>query len=151
MSILGAILIIGLLYIAIKTGILGAILSALFSAIGTLFGLLGNAIGNLIGNLISGIASGIVGLLGIIAIPAAIIIICILIIRMIKYTFFTQHVDQRNEYYIPSGPVYIGNKKSKIVHKAYDDAASTISPHHCVYFNSLSEAMERGYRPSRKP
>ena len=149
MSILGAIVIIGFIYILIKVGILGVVLNALFSAIGTLLGLLGNAIGNLIGGLISGIVSGIVSLLGIIAIPAIIVVGCILIIRMIKFTFFTQHVVHRNDYYVASSPIYIGNKKSKIVHYAYDDAASKISPHHCVYFTSLSEALERGYRPNR--
>lgn len=151
MSILVIILVIGLVYIAIKTGILGAIMSALFSVIGSLLGLIGKAISDLLGSLISGIASGIVGLLGVITVPAIIIIGCILIIRMIKYTFFTPHIIHQNDYYGSYRSLYIGNKKSKIVHYAYDEAASTISPHHCVYFNSLSEAIERGYRPSRKP
>ena len=60
MSILGAIVIIGFIYILIKVGILGVILNALFSAIGTLLGLLGNAIRNLMGGLISVILRGLV-------------------------------------------------------------------------------------------
>ena len=169
MKFLGIVLAALLIYILIVTGVVGTILEAILSGVLALLGIIGSAIGSLLANIFSGIGSaigslfknlfsglgtGILNLLKIIAIPAGIILGIALIIRMVRFTFFTCYRDSSpcysGHYYDnSSNALYIGNRRSKVVHRADDDDAETISFNNRVYFDSLSDALDHGYREKR--
>ena len=80
-------------------------------------------------------------ILGVVAAYAFIILFICFLIKLVGAA-----IRRRSYNGYPNCVQFIGNRKTRIVHSVYDGELPDIRPDRRVFFGSLSEAREAGYR-----